>query len=432
MAEIIIPRLKPEIGRNLCLVKGKVGEYGGYRQDILIEELVDKDKAIFICTVCKGIMFDASLTKEGNQVCYCCVNRRNKPLPNEAARTMISSLSCLCPLSERGCNWQGILENCMNHLDTCGYVYESCKLECGVVLPRDECKTHMYESCNQRIIQCEHCNREFKVCVMIGHLTECPKMKLECELGCHMAVNRENMAQHVEQDCLEKEVACPFVKYNCEVALIKLKDLDKHLEEKETKHLGLKLTAMELKLTEMENVAEEQKRDIEKQRKEIETNFCAIATISKIQWSKSNIPVEHLKRGYRQGWVASGYYKPSRCTIYIRLYTRNHRFYVRFQTDYDENNRRIARAVNAKFIICLHLPTNAPTMKVYSRKLKVWGVNVRNGCERLISEIPQADGNEISRLQNLQNGVINSAEIKILVIPDYTMSDVILAGFVLF
>ena len=160
------------------------------------------------------------------------------------------------------------------------------------------------------------------------------------------------------------------------------------------------------------------KKEIEKQRKEIETNFCAIPTISKIQWSQNNIPVEHLKRGYRQGWVASGYYKPSRCTIYIRLYTRNHRFYVRFQTDYDGNNRRIARAVNAKFIICLHLPTNPPTMKVYSRKLKVRGVNVRNGCERLISEIPQADRNEISRLENSQNGVINNVEIKIFVIPD--------------
>ena len=366
MAEIIIPKSKPEIGRNLCRVKGKYGKYGGYRQDILIEELTDKDKAIFICTVCKGIMFGASLTNEGNQVCYRCYNFwANNSHPNETARTMISSLSCLCPLSERGCNWQGNLENCMSHLDTCGYVYKSCKLECGVVLPRDECKTHMYESCNQRIIQCEHCNRDFKVCNMIGHLTECPKMKLECELGCHMAVNREDMAQHVEQDCLEKEIACPFVKYNCEV-LIKRKDLDKHLEEKETKHLGLKLTALELKQTEMENVVEKQKRDIEKQRQEIETNFCAIPTIAKIQWSGSNIPVEHLKRGSWYSWAASGYYKPSRCTIYIRLYTRNHRFYARFQTDYDGNNRRIARAVNAKFILSLKLmETRFPVYKTF-------------------------------------------------------------------
>ena len=273
MAEIIIPKFEHEVGGNLCLVKrkvreydeyGEVGDYGGYRQDILIEELADKDKAIFICTSCEGIMFDACLTKKGNQVCRCCFTWFtwvNNPHPNEAARTMISSLSCLCPLSERGCNWQGNLGNCVDHLDTCGYVYESCELECGVVLPRDECKTHMDESCNQRIIQCEHCNTEFKVRKMIGHLLECPKMKLECELGCHMAVNRENMAQHVEQDCVEKEVACPFVKYNCEAVLIKLKDLDKHLEEKETKHLGLKQTEMELKQTEMENVAEEQKRD---------------------------------------------------------------------------------------------------------------------------------------------------------------------------
>ena len=415
MAEIIIPRLKPEIGRNLCRVKGKFGEYGGYRQDILIEELADKDKAIFICTVCEGIMLNASLTKEGRQVCECCVNRTNKPHPNEAAKKMISSLSCLCPLSERGCNWQGNLENCMKHLDTCGYVYKRCELECGVVLPRDECKTHMYESCNQRIIQCEHCNTEFKVCKMIGHLLECPKMKLECELGCHMAVNRENMAQHVEQDCVEKEVACPFVKYNCEVALIKRKDLDKHLEEKETKHLGLKLTALELKQTEMENVVEEQKKYI----LQIETNFYDIITTTKIQWSQNTISVEHLKRGSYPDRLTHGYYIPSRCTIYISF--RNHSFYARFQSHFGRNNRRLVRialAVNAKFIICLHLPTNPPTMKVYSRKLNVWRVNVRSGCERLIYEIPQDDIDEIGRLECYQNGVVSNVDIKILVTPD--------------
>ena len=63
---------------------------------------------------------------------------------------------------------------------------------------------------------------------------------------------REDMAQHVEQNCPEKEVECPFAKYKCEVTSIKRKHLEQHLEEKETKHLGLKLNAMELKLNNVE------------------------------------------------------------------------------------------------------------------------------------------------------------------------------------
>ena len=103
MAQKLGPK-NPEIGRNLCRVKGKIYEHGGYRKDILSEELAEKDKAIFICTVCEGIMMDASLSKDGKQVCYGCViynsrSPKTNPLANEAARSMILSLSCHCPLS---------------------------------------------------------------------------------------------------------------------------------------------------------------------------------------------------------------------------------------------------------------------------------------------------------------------------------------------
>ena len=99
-------------------------------------------------------MIDASLSVGGKQGCHDCVEYNIYPsvftLGNEAARSVILSLSCHCPLSERGCNWRGDLGNCANHLDTCGYVYEACSLECGVVLSCDELKTHVDEMCDQR------------------------------------------------------------------------------------------------------------------------------------------------------------------------------------------------------------------------------------------------------------------------------------------
>ena len=75
-------------------------------------------------------------------------------------------------------------------------------------------------------------------------------MIVPCELKCGRSMVREDVARHVEQECVEKVVECPFVEYKCE-AKIKRKHVNKHLEEKETKHLGLKLTAMEEKQNRM-------------------------------------------------------------------------------------------------------------------------------------------------------------------------------------
>ena len=56
----------------------------------------------------------------------------------------------------------------VNH--TCGYVLETCKLRCGVVLQRDELKVHEKEKCPQRIVECKHCSREMKSCELAIHL----------------------------------------------------------------------------------------------------------------------------------------------------------------------------------------------------------------------------------------------------------------------
>ena len=115
-------------------------------------------------------------------------------------------------------------------------------------MTRDELKIHVTETCVQRFIPCEHCKKDFKFCDMTHHLEMCPKMEVSCELKCGVVMCRGDVTQHVEQDCVEKEIKCPFVKYKCEVTSIKRKYLSQHLEEKETKHLGLKLAQWKLLL----------------------------------------------------------------------------------------------------------------------------------------------------------------------------------------
>ena len=208
---------RPEIGRNLCRVKGQYeGKYGGYRIDIITENLNERDKVGFICTICEGIMKEACTSSSGEQFCSCCRNiSSGKETSNVPVRKMINTLKCSCPLIERGCKWLGTLKDCENHLDTCGHVRVACKLMCGVVLRRDELEKHEKETCPQRVVKCDHCQKDFKSCELNIHLNKCPKMKVPCDL-CDTQITREDMQQHLKHDCDMVQEAC---KLGCEMKL---------------------------------------------------------------------------------------------------------------------------------------------------------------------------------------------------------------------
>ena len=241
---------KTEIGRNLCRVVkieitasnpyGRFNElfpkeeknYGGYKKDILTENLTEREKASFICTVCEGIMKDACISNLEEQFCSCCNpccrNSYHTKIPDVSVRKMINSLKCSCPLSERGCKWSGSLKDCENHLDTCGYVYEKCKLECGVELTRNELRIHEKEKCLNRIVKCEHCVKDFKSCELNEHLEKCPKMEVSCNLKCGLVMCREDMELHLKRHCGMVQEKC---KLRCRVVLTR-NELRIHEKEK--------------------------------------------------------------------------------------------------------------------------------------------------------------------------------------------------------
>ena len=191
--------LQPETGKYLCRVR-KDDERKGYRKDILTENLSERD-AVFFCIRCQGMMREVCTSSGEEQFCSCCKKEGEQIHPNLQMDNMILSFKCSCRLMVRGCKWLGTLRNCENHLDTCGYVYEMCKLRCGVVLQRNELSVHEMEKCPQRLLECEHCNNEFKSCELHTHLDKCPKMEVSCELKCGKIMCREDMTQHLKQEC---------------------------------------------------------------------------------------------------------------------------------------------------------------------------------------------------------------------------------------
>ena len=191
--------LEPEKRRYLCRVR-KGNKRKGYRKDILTDNLSERD-AVFVCNRCQGMMREVCLSSNGEQFCSCCKEEGEQTHPNIQMDNMILSFKCSCPLIARDCKWLGVLGGCQNHLDTCGYVYEMCTLRCGVVLQRNELSVHEMEKCPQRIVECKHCNNEFKSCELHTHLDKCPKMEVSCELKCDKIMFREDMAQHLKQEC---------------------------------------------------------------------------------------------------------------------------------------------------------------------------------------------------------------------------------------
>ena len=407
MANKCVESVQAEIGRELCLVKVRSG-YRGYKRDILTENLSEREITMFVCIRCQGIMREVCTSSGGEQFCSCCKERSEQIHPNLQVDKMIISFKCSCPLITRGCKWLGALGGCEEHLDTCGYVLETCKLRCGVVLQRDELKVHEKENCPQRIVECyhcrrelkscelathlgkcpkmevscelkcskrlcrenieqhlkqecglvvetcrlgcgvemtrdelkihvtetcvqrfipcEHCKKDFKFCDMTHHLDKCPKMEVSCELKCGVVMCREDVTQHVEQDCVEKEIECPFAKYKC-VVLMKRKNLENHLDDKRMEHLELKMDTMQECMLKESKITAKQKELISEQNEKIFKQGAVIETMSskiksleeeveiltklpkaiKLVWRITEVPEDGYYRGILKQFQVAGY-----------------------------------------------------------------------------------------------------------------------------
>ena len=195
-----------------------------------------------------------------------------------------------CPKMKVSCDLECGAAMCREDMEQhlkrdCGMVRSQCNLGCRVRLTRNDLKIHEKVSCVRRIVQCDHCFADVRYWDIPKHLKECPKVRVACEL-CSVEIYREYMTEHIEKYCPEEMVECPFVKYKC-MTRIKREDMDKHLEEKETKHLGLKLIAMEDLITKQSEKINEQSEKIfilngnieklnkenDRQNKEMKTNL---------------------------------------------------------------------------------------------------------------------------------------------------------------
>ena len=264
-----------------------------------------------------------------------------------------------------GCVWLGTLGDCEIHLDTCGYVQEKCKLKCGVMLQRNNHVTHEKENCIRRIVKCEHCKKNFRFRELTEHLDVCPKMNVLCELKCGIVMCRDKLTQHIDSDCREKEIECPFVKYKC-VGLIKRQELNTHLEENETVHLKMKLNAIEDIVMKLSEMIVKQNETIERMSRDIISlemwrNKQKLLNPIKFRWE---VPTVGRFVSHERELDANGYL--IRFDLIHRYYSLLMDFCLKDGLDYD----RLDWPFRAKFVVHLITPSHSVKLPRKSENIK--------------------------------------------------------------
>ena len=229
-------------------------EYGGYEYKF-VNPVPDR----CICNICHLPSRDAYMTGqccEGQTICKSCLDQWQKtagnlkcPVCHEETggfsqnfpiKREIKSLHIYCTNKEKGCEWQGELNDINNHLgnsDGCQFEEVKCSNECGKMIQRRYLTSHVKAECPRRKVNCQYCHDTGEHQFIEGqHKEECPKLPLPCPNKCEVgSVPREDMEAH-RKECPLEMIQCEYYSVGCEVMMAR-KDQEKHDNENMKEHL---------------------------------------------------------------------------------------------------------------------------------------------------------------------------------------------------
>ena len=229
-------------------------EYGGYEYKF-VNPVPDR----CVCNICHLPSRDAYMTGqccEGQTICKSCLDQWQKAAGNMKCpvcreenvgfsqnyhlKREIKSLHIYCTNKEKGCEWQGELNNINNHLgnsDGCQFEEEKCSNECGKMIQRRYLTSHVKTECPRRKVNCQYCHDTGEHQFIEGqHKEECPKLPLPCPNKCEVgSVPREDMEAH-KKECPLEMIQCEYYSVGCEVRMAR-KDQEKHDNANVKEHL---------------------------------------------------------------------------------------------------------------------------------------------------------------------------------------------------
>ena len=165
----------------------------------------------------------------------------------------INALYVYCSNKESGCGWQGRVDNIDDHLhnvDGCQFHEVPCPYNCGKMLQRQLVAVHVRNECLNYEIDCQYCHINEKRYLISGeHKDVCPKFPLACPNKCGIGrVLRVDMEDH-RAKCPFELVQCVYHNVGC-TATILCKDIEQHHSDNLMQHLKLELAAAKIDLNE--------------------------------------------------------------------------------------------------------------------------------------------------------------------------------------
>ena len=208
--------------------------YRGYNRTLLTSELSEREKQLMLCSICKGVLFEASNGAE-NILCSVCMPTDSIATPIAPFRKIINALPAHCPLCMRGCGWVGTLATIRSHVNRCDYLFTVCTLGCGELMLQKLITEHTENICMERYISCELCIQRIKVRELSEHLEICPNFIVSCK-KCEEKLKRCHLETHLIELCKYRLVKCTYYKYGCR-GEIKFCEMSQHMNNTKDVHI---------------------------------------------------------------------------------------------------------------------------------------------------------------------------------------------------
>ena len=154
-----------------------------------------------------------------------------------------------CDNSSEGCQWEGLLGELQQHLNTepasenrlegCHYTRLDCRHGCGEAFKRMDITDHE-EACPSRLFDCGYC-LEFRSTIediVRNHHPICRVYPVDCPNDCGTGLLRHEVKHHTSTDCPLEVIGCDFEYAGCNVRLARNK-LPDHLTEGIVSHMSL-------------------------------------------------------------------------------------------------------------------------------------------------------------------------------------------------
>ena len=199
-------------------------------------------------TDCCGAIFCKSCLEECarqatvvSTACPTCRQEHFGSMINKQIDREIRSLHIYCTNKEKGCEWQGELNDIRNHLgnsDGCQFEELKCSNECGKMIQRRYLISHVETECPRRKVNCQYCHDTGEHQFIEGqHKEECPKLPLPCPNKCEVrSVLREDMEAH-RKECPLEMIQCGYYSVGCKRVKLARKDMENHNKENVEEHL---------------------------------------------------------------------------------------------------------------------------------------------------------------------------------------------------